>query len=74
MTTTTHKATCTCCGTGELKITVDDAGSWSPTLCPNCNRHPLSMTPESHAELMRRHEAEKERGGVAHHEFPRIEA
>lgn len=59
MTTTTHKATCTCCGTGELTITVDDAGTWSSTDCPNCKRPPLSMSPESHAALMRAHERAK---------------
>lgn len=32
MNTTTHIATCTCCGTGELTITVDDAGTlWEST-------------------------------------------
>lgn len=37
MTTTTHKATCGCCGTGELTITMRSAEDWSSTRCPVCN-------------------------------------
>ena len=63
MTTTTHKATCGCCGTGELTITMRSAEDWSSTPCPVCNLPVRKMDPESHAEFVRRHEAEKERGG-----------
>lgn len=60
MTTTTHNATCTCCCTGALTITVDDDGTWSSTECPNCERAPLAMSPESHAALMAEHERAKD--------------
>lgn len=56
---TTHRANCTCCGTGEVTITVDDAGAWSATACPNCKRAPMGMSPEQHAELVRAHVAKK---------------
>ncbi|MBA8886108.1 hypothetical protein FHW12_000299 [Dokdonella fugitiva] len=61
MTTTTHHAICTCCGTGKLTVTIDDAGPhWGD--CPDCGKSPLSMSPETHAALMAEHERAKERG------------
>ena len=61
MTTTTHHAICTCCGTGKLTVTIDAAGPhWGD--CPDCGKSPLSMSPETHAALMAKHERAKERG------------
>ncbi len=59
-TTTTHHALCTCCGTSNLTITVDDAGEWSSSECTYCGKSPLSMSPETHAALMAEHERAKE--------------
>lgn len=60
MTTTTHKATCGCCGTGELTITMRSAEDWSSTPCPVCNLPVRRMDNELHAKLMAEHERAKE--------------